>query len=99
MRLRMNAAIEARGLACSVTGRGSMLNVHFVGGPIRRPSDAASGSKDWRRLLQFEMLERGFYMTARGMLVLSLPMTDIETDGVAAAFEAFLDDYASLLRC
>lgn len=98
LRGRMNAAIEARKLACCVTGRGSMLNVHFVRGPVRRPEDAATARKDWVKLLQLEMLARGYYMTHRGMLALSLPMTDKETDGFAAAFEGFLDDYAALLK-
>jgi hypothetical protein len=44
------------------------------------------------------MLARGYYMTFRGMLVLALPHGDAEIDGFAAAFESFLDDYATLLR-
>ncbi len=98
LRTRMNAAIEKRGLACCVTGRGSMLNVHFIRGPIHRPPEASARSKDWLKLLQLEMLARGYYMTYRGMLALSLPTTDTETNGFAAAFEGFLDDYAALLR-
>ncbi|MEY4680869.1 MAG: hypothetical protein RLZZ276_2518, partial [Pseudomonadota bacterium] len=54
-------------------------------------------SKDWLKLLQLEMLARGYYMTFRGMFVLSLPHGKAELDGFAAAFEGFLDDYAPLL--
>jgi len=98
LRARMNAAIDARGLRMHVSGRGSMMNVHFVRGPVRSPADIAAASKDWLKLLQLEMLARGYYMTFRGMFVLSLPHGPAERDGFAGAFESFLDDYAPLLR-
>jgi glutamate-1-semialdehyde 2,1-aminomutase len=98
LRARMNDAIAARDLAVHVSGRGSMMNVHFVRGPVRSPADVASASKDWLKLLQLEMLARGYYMTFRGMLVLSLPHGPAELDGFAAAFESILDEYAPLLR-
>jgi glutamate-1-semialdehyde 2,1-aminomutase len=98
LRQRMNASIAARDLAVHVAGRGSMMNVHFVRGPVTSPADIATASKDWLKLLQLEMLARGFYVTFRGMLVLALPHGDAEIDGFAAAFESFLDDYAPLLR-
>jgi glutamate-1-semialdehyde 2,1-aminomutase len=98
LRARMNAAIDARGLQMHVSGRGSMMNVHFVRGPVRSPADIAAASKDWLKLLQLEMLARGYYMTFRGMFVLALPHGAAERDGFAAAFESFLDDYAPLLR-
>ena len=98
LRARMNAVIDARGLRMHVSGRGSMMNVHFVRGPVRSPADIAAASKDWLKLLQLEMLARGYYMTFRGMFVLSLPHGPAERDGFAGAFESFLDDYAPLLR-
>ena len=97
LRERMNAAIAKRGLRVHVSGRGSMMNVHFVRGPVNSPADSAASSKDWLKLLQLEMLARGYYMTFRGMFVLSLPHGKAELDGFAAAFEGFLDDYAPLL--
>jgi glutamate-1-semialdehyde 2,1-aminomutase len=98
LRERMNAAIAARGVGVCVTGRGSMMNVHFVKGPVRSPVDTANAPKDWLKLLQLEMLARGYYMTYRGMFVLSLPLAQAELDGFAGAFESFLDDYAPLLK-
>jgi glutamate-1-semialdehyde 2,1-aminomutase len=97
LRERMNAAIAKRGLRVHVSGRGSMMNVHFVRGPVNSPADSAASSKDWLKLLQLEMLARGYYMTFRGMFVLSLPHGKAELDGFATAFEGFLDDYAPLL--
>lgn len=97
LRQRMNAAIAKRGLRVHVSGRGSMMNVHFVRGPVNSPADSAASSKDWLKLLQLEMLARGYYMTFRGMFVLSLPHGKAELDGFATAFEGFLDDYAPLL--
>jgi len=43
------------------------------------------------------MLERGIYLSPRGMLALSLPMTDAETDALLAAVGAFIDAYAEII--
>ena len=55
-------------------------------------------SQEPARSTQLEMLRRGQYMTPRGMLALSLPMTDAVTDAFGDAFDQFLDDHAQLLR-
>jgi glutamate-1-semialdehyde 2,1-aminomutase len=98
LRARLNKAIADRKLKMCVTGLGSMMCTHFVSGPVTCPADLASEPKDWLKLLQLEMLARGYYMTNRGMISLSLPVSDAIADGYAAAYEGFLDDYAGLLR-
>jgi hypothetical protein len=42
------------------------------------------------------MLERGQYLARRGMINLSLPMTDVELNGFAKAFTEFLHIYERL---
>lgn len=98
LRIRLNKSATARDLPVTVTGTGSVMNIHFVRGPVRSPDDVAQSSVAWLKLLQLEMLGRGQYMTPRGMLALSLPMTDAVTDAFGDAFDQFLDDHAQLLR-
>jgi glutamate-1-semialdehyde 2,1-aminomutase len=51
------------------TGRGSLMTIHA-------PDP---------RLLFFELLDRGFWLAARGMIALSLPITDADCDALAEA--------------
>jgi glutamate-1-semialdehyde 2,1-aminomutase len=98
LRARLNGEIEKRGLAVQVTGRGSMMNVHFRSGIIRNSDDAAASSDTARALLHIEMLERGYHLARRGMLNLSLPMVAADHDGLAAAFGDLLDSYERVIR-
>jgi len=43
------------------------------------------------------MLERGQYLARRGMINLSLPMTEREFDGFLKAVEDFLDENSALI--
>jgi glutamate-1-semialdehyde 2,1-aminomutase len=97
LRKRMNDAVASRGINMVVTGRGSMIQPHFGTRVVRRPSDVPAQSKIWARLMQLDMLARGYYQTYRGMITLSLPMDDAILDGYARAFEAFLDDHRAML--
>ncbi len=96
LRARLSRAVEARGLPITVTGRGSMMTVHFCAGPIARPQDAAADPRA-SALFHLGMLARGQYLARRGMINLSLPQTQADRDGLAAAFEDFLDANAGLL--
>lgn len=98
LRTRLNAAFERHGVAVQATGRGSMMVVHFCGGAIASPADAARGNAQAKRLFHLEMTARGQYIVQRGMINQSLPMTDADRDGLIEAVEDFLDDYGDLLR-
>jgi glutamate-1-semialdehyde 2,1-aminomutase len=87
LRERMNAALERHGVRGTVTGRGSMMNVHFVAGPVESSRDLHGGDPDCLSLLQVELLLHGFYIAARGMIALSLPFGAAEADAFLAAFE------------
>jgi glutamate-1-semialdehyde 2,1-aminomutase len=97
LRGRLNSECSKRGLPVQVTGRGSMMNVQFYGGPIRSIDDAMKGSDTCRYLLHLEMLDRGYHLARRGMINLSLPMGAAEHDGLVAAFGDFLDAHTRLL--
>lgn len=98
-RARLGDAIAARGLPAQVTGIGSMCNVHFAAGPIERPpprgADPATETR--RGLLHLDMIRSGVYLARRGMMNLSLPMTEADLDIAVAGFEEFLDSRGALL--
>jgi len=84
LRERIAAVFDAHGTGVRVTGLGSMLGLHFA-------------SEDARALFHLDLLDRGQYFARRGMIILSLPMTDADLDGLVAAVEGFRADHAALL--
>ncbi len=96
LRARLNEAAEARGAPVQVTGVGSLLSIHFQRRPIARPADVEAAPAP-RKLFHLEMNLAGFYLSRRGFMSLSLPMTQGDHDTFAAAFEGFLDDYGGVL--
>jgi glutamate-1-semialdehyde 2,1-aminomutase len=103
LRDRLNEAAQQRGLPVQVTGAGSMLCIHFRGGAIRRPEDVwATGYEAellerLKALFHLDMMAAGQYLARRGFMSLSLPMTNIEHDGLVRAFEEFLETRGGLL--
>jgi glutamate-1-semialdehyde 2,1-aminomutase len=89
LRRRLNQFATQRDLHFCATGRGSLVGLHFTPGPVRNEEDAPE-STELRGLLHLHMLERGFSYGRRGFIALSLPLTESEVDGFAAAVEDFL---------
>ena len=96
LRDRLNAAIRKRNLPLQVTGRGSMLCFHPHRGEIKHPGDIAKAPVEARKLLHLELNLRGYYIARRGFMSLSLPLTEADHDGLLAAVEDILDDYAGV---
>ena len=88
LRAALNAACE--GLPMQFTGLGSMMSVHFRNGAIARPYKAEPRDEALRELFFFDMLEAGIYIARRGMMALSLPITDADTAAIAAAVREFV---------
>jgi len=97
LRRRLQAIVDARDLPMSVTGRGSMMNVHFTDAPIRGPQDLKAVPQGLRDILHLDLLQRGYYLARRGMINLSLPMTDGDLDGLVAAFDEILSVRGALI--
>jgi len=98
LRERLNALSRKRDLAMQFTGIGSMMSVHFRRGEIRSIFDAREGSKDLVELFFLDMLERGIYLARRGMMALSLPLTQADGDALVAAVDEFQTARGSLLK-
>ena len=79
------------------SGLGSIMTLHFRAGPITNPRQSEHEDPRLKRLFHLAMLERGIYLTPRGMIVLSLPMGDPETGALTNAVADFLDEYGPLL--
>lgn len=97
MRERMNDALERHGIEGVVLGRGSLMNLHFVAGPVDTPAPLDEGDPRLLALWHVEMMLRGFHAAPRGMMALSLPYGDAELDAFIAAFEDFLVTHTSIL--
>jgi glutamate-1-semialdehyde 2,1-aminomutase len=97
LRERLQSTADARGVPVRVMGVGSMICIHFQKAPIRRPADTEATKPGARKLLHLEMNLKGFYMSRRGFMSLSLPLTATDYDDFVAAFDAFLDENAVVL--
>jgi glutamate-1-semialdehyde 2,1-aminomutase len=98
LRNRLNDIAQKADVNVQFTGRGSMMNVQFTRGPVRSVRDIKDTNQDLRGLFFFDLLERGVYVARRGMMNLSLPIGDAETDAAASAFEEFVSVRGNLLR-
>jgi glutamate-1-semialdehyde 2,1-aminomutase len=97
LRARMNAALQAHGVEGIVLGRGSLMNLHFVAGPVETPALLDNADPRLLSLWHVEMMLRGYHVTPRGMLALSLPFGEAELDGFVAAFDDFLSTHRNIL--
>jgi glutamate-1-semialdehyde 2,1-aminomutase len=88
------AAVLARsGLPVSVSGFGSMMSLHALPQPPHDAHDVARRDADLQELLFFGLLERSVYSASRGMMNLSLTVTD---DQLATVLDALTDTLQSI---
>lgn len=97
LRLRMQERIDAHGVAASMTGYGSLFNLHFLPKGQVRPDTVEKADPRPGRLWHMEMMLAGQYVTPRGMFALSLPHGEADGDGLVSAFDRFLEDHRSVL--
>jgi len=88
------AALDRHGLAACVTGRGSLMNIHFVPGPVSTPAPLDAADPRHLALLHAELLLAGFYIAPRGMIALSLPFGAAEAADFLSALDAILAVHA-----
>lgn len=95
-RLRARLDDICRGHPVRWTGLGSMMTVHFQHEPVTAPRDMRAAPAH-RQLFHLDMLNRGFHLARRGMIALSLAVSEPECAAFCAAVTGFLDDYGGLL--
>ena len=72
------AVLDASPLPMCVTGYGSLMNLHTVAGPVRSPHDLDASDPALKEFVFHELLDRGFYLAARGYMALSAAITDAD---------------------
>jgi glutamate-1-semialdehyde 2,1-aminomutase len=97
LRNALNEALAANHVGGVVLGRGSLMNIHFVPGPVTSPEPLDHVDPRIMSLYHIEMMLRGQHVTPRGMLALSIPFGDAEAEGFVAAFDDFLATHRPLL--
>ncbi len=97
MRAALDDACAAAGVPMHFAGLGSMATVHFRRGPLARPYLPTSQEEGRRERCCFPLLAAGIYLPRRGMVALSLPVTDTDVDAFVAAVAEFAALRAPLL--
>ena len=93
LRGHITAVLSRHHLPISVTGYGSMMSLHAMAEAPTTPGEAAQRDLELQELLFLGLYERGIYTAARGMINLSLAVTD---DQLAIFLDA-LDDCLTAL--
>jgi glutamate-1-semialdehyde 2,1-aminomutase len=87
------SVIAKHDVPVSVSGFGSMMSLHALASPPRKPSDLATRDSELQELLFFGLLQRCVYIATRGMMNLGLAHTD---DQMASTLDALSDVLASV---
>jgi glutamate-1-semialdehyde 2,1-aminomutase len=88
LREALNALFARRGAPLRVSGLGSIMALHAVG-KADSVGEAAAVTKI-KDLVFFDLIARGFYLARRGLIALSLPVSDADTDAFVAAIDDLL---------
>jgi glutamate-1-semialdehyde 2,1-aminomutase len=97
LRARLNEIGRASRTAMQVTGLGSIMTIHFTGGEIRSVDDLAAADPDAKALFHLEMLARGQYLARRGLISLSLALSEGDLDAFADAVADVLAVHGPLI--
>ena len=98
LRDALNGIAARRHAPALVTGRGSIMTVHFQRAPIRSHGDLAATPQAARDLFHLEMLLAGFWIARRGFMSVSLAHDDEDCARLVAAFEVFVDRYGAAIE-
>jgi glutamate-1-semialdehyde 2,1-aminomutase len=90
LRETLNRLFERQGAPFRTTGIGSLMNIH----PIGRAEDASAV----RALLYHELLAEGIFIAQRGLIALSMPISQEDIDAFLTAVGAFIDRNGCVLR-
>jgi glutamate-1-semialdehyde 2,1-aminomutase len=98
LRVRLNAQAEAAGVPMCFSGRGSLLAVHMLPSVPRTPAESGAGNVAARDLFFFDAVRDGFWLARRGMMALSLPLTEADADAFAETVGEFIAVRGELLQ-
>ena len=93
----LNAMFMSYQAMMQVTGVGSLLTLHPLGGDIHSAADAAKADMRLKRLIYFHLLDEGIYLAERGFMALSLALGESEMEALRQSLERFVTKYRGLL--
>jgi glutamate-1-semialdehyde 2,1-aminomutase len=93
LKARLNERFMQRQARMQVTGVGSLLTLHPLGGEITDTEAATQADMRLKRLLYFHLLENGIYVAERGFMALSLALGDAEFEALEASLDSFVSRY------
>ena len=79
------------GVPLTVTGRGSLLGLHFTAGPVRDIRDTWSEDRDLGHAVFLSLMNEGLLIDPRGVSCLSTVTTDDDVDRAVAVLAEVLD--------
>lgn len=98
LRHALNTVAARLDAPAQVTGRGSIMTVHFQRAPIGCHADTAATPQAARDLFHLEMLLAGFWIARRGFMSVSLAHDDEDCDRFVSAFESFLERHGGAIE-
>ncbi len=98
LKARLNEMFMRYQAPMQVTGVGSLLTLHPLGGAIASAEDSAKADPRLKRLIYFHLLDEGIYVAERGFMALALTLSDADFDELQASLERFIEKHRSLLN-
>jgi glutamate-1-semialdehyde 2,1-aminomutase len=98
LKARLNDLFMHHQAPLQVTGVGSLLTLHPLGGRISGVEDVAKADLRLKRLIYFHLLDNGIYVAERGFMALALTLSDADFDALEHALEGFVKDYRAVLN-
>lgn len=98
LKARLNDMFMRHQAPMQVTGVGSLLTLHPLGGVITGAEDAAKADMRLKRLVYFHLLDNGIYVAERGFMALALTLSDADFDALEEALQDFVQTYRNLLN-
>jgi glutamate-1-semialdehyde 2,1-aminomutase len=93
LKARLNEQFMQQQARMQVTGVGSLLTLHPLGGEITDTEAATKADMRLKRLLYFHLLENGIYVAERGFMALSLALGDAECEALETSLDNFISRY------
>ncbi|WP_040494933.1 aspartate aminotransferase family protein [Ilumatobacter nonamiensis] len=89
LRIAIGETFRRNSVPMSITGSGSLMNVHGTTGPVRSAHDLAEADDRLRELFFFHCLDAGFYLARRGFIALSIEVSDAQISEFLTVVDSF----------
>jgi glutamate-1-semialdehyde 2,1-aminomutase len=98
LRRGINDIAARHDVALHASGRGSLMTIHPATRSLVFGTGLDRAQALARELIFFDLIDAGLWTARRGMITLSLPITDQQCREFLAAFDAIIENRAPVLR-